>query len=115
MWKTVRLYQRLYAFSKRTGSTATLQRIPLSEVREVGEPVGGRASHREAGAIGQEPTSGLEPLSCSVRMIIQALQRFTGACKSPYLRGYLHAGLARVAPYCVRGGVRVVSITLIFA
>src|SRR5215211_3110531 len=63
MRKTVRLYQRLYAFSKRTGSTATPQRIPSSEEREVGEPVGGRASHREAGAIGQGPTSGLEPLT----------------------------------------------------
>jgi len=48
MRKTVTLYQRLYAFSKRTGSTATLQGIPSSEEREVGEPVGGRASHREA-------------------------------------------------------------------
>ena len=68
MRKTVRLYQRLYAFSKRTGSTATLQRIPSSEEREVGEPVGGRAGHREAGAIGQEPTSGLEPPTCSLRV-----------------------------------------------
>jgi hypothetical protein len=65
MRKTVRLYQQLYAFSKRTGSTATLQRIPSSEEREVGEPVGGRASHRDARAIGQEPTSGLEPLTSS--------------------------------------------------
>jgi hypothetical protein len=63
MRKTIRVYQRLYAFSKRTGSTATLQRIPLSKEREVGEPAGGRASHREAGAICQEPTSGLEPLT----------------------------------------------------
>jgi hypothetical protein len=62
--KTVRLDQRLYALSKRTDSTTTLQRIPSSsEEREVGEPVGGRASHREAGAVGQEPTSGLEPLT----------------------------------------------------
>jgi len=65
MKKTVRLYQRLYAFSKRTGSTATLQRIPSPEEREVDEPVGGRASHREGGVIGQEPTSGLEPLTSS--------------------------------------------------
>jgi hypothetical protein len=82
MRKTVRLYQRLYAFSKRTGSTANLQRIPSSEEREVGEPVGGRASHREAGAIGQEPTSGLEPLTCSLRVISQALQALAEVCKS---------------------------------
>ena len=69
MRKTVRLYQRLYAFSKRTGSTATVQRIPSSKEREVGEPVGGRSSHREAGAIGQEPTSGLEPLTSLIATV----------------------------------------------
>ena len=36
------------------GSTADLQRIPSSVDREVGEPVGERAGHREAGAIGEE-------------------------------------------------------------
>jgi hypothetical protein len=30
----------------------------------------------------REPTSGLEPLTCSLRVIIQALQRFAGACKT---------------------------------
>jgi hypothetical protein len=29
-----------------------------------------------------EPTSGLEPLTCSLRVIIQVLQEFAGVCKS---------------------------------
>jgi hypothetical protein len=89
MRKTVRLYQRLYAFSKRTGSTANLQRIPSSEEREVGEPVGGRASHREAGAIGQEPTSGLEPLTCSLRVCGRWLLDVAEVCKFLIGKGFL--------------------------
>ena len=95
MRKTVRLYQRLYAFSKRTGSTATVQRIPSSKEREVGEPVGGRSSHREAGAIGQEPTSGLEPLSCSLRVIHQVLQGLARGCKSRIPKRFSLLGVAR--------------------
>src|ERR671917_2441835 len=97
MWKTVRLYQRLYAFSNRTGSTPTLQRIPSAEEREVGEPGGGRASHREAGAIGQEPTSVLEPLFCSLRVIFHSLQGFARACHSRISK---RVSLLRVAECC---------------
>jgi hypothetical protein len=109
MRKTVRLYQRLYALSKRTDSTTTLQRIPSSEEREEGEPVGGRASHREAGAIGQEPTSELEPLTCSLRVITQALQGLHSLANAAFLSPFLCSGLLRVAPYCAPGGIRVVS------
>ena len=35
----------------------------------------------------EEPTSGLEPLTCSLRVIIQALQGFARACKSRIFRG----------------------------
>ena len=31
----------------------------------------------------EEPTSGLEPLTCSLRVISQVLQGFARACKSP--------------------------------
>src|SRR5215210_3865332 len=34
-----------------------------------------------------EPTSGLEPLSCSLRVITQALQGFAGPCKFPLSKG----------------------------
>src|SRR5215213_4830492 len=88
MRKTVRLYQRLYALSKRTDSTTTLQRIPSSEEREVGEPVGERASHRDAGAVGQELTSRLEPLSCSLRVCGQASLSIAGACNSRIDKGF---------------------------
>src|SRR5215210_2597890 len=54
----------------------------------------------------REPTSGLEPLTCSLRVIGQALQ---GVANPPYLKGLLFSGLLRVAPYCVLGGIRLVS------
>jgi hypothetical protein len=57
----------------------------------------------------REPTSGLEPLSCSLRVIHQPLQGVAGACKSRIFRGLLCSGLLSVAPYCAPGGVRVVS------
>jgi len=54
----------------------------------------------------EEPTSGLESLSCSLRVIHQALH---GAANTAFLSGFLCCGLPRVAPYCAPGGVRVVS------
>jgi hypothetical protein len=56
----------------------------------------------------REPTSGLEPLSCSLRVIIQALQGFARACRyrMPKLLSFLS-----LTPYCDPGGVRVVSIS----
>ena len=57
-----------------------------------------------------EPTSGLEPLTCSLRVIHQALQGCAAGCKSRISRaGFSARGLLRVAPYCVPGGIRVVS------
>jgi hypothetical protein len=56
-----------------------------------------------------EPTSGLEPLTCSLRVIIRTLQRFAQDCKSHYLGDFLFCGLPCVAPNCARGGVKVVS------
>src|SRR5215210_3520885 len=35
----------------------------------------------------REPTSGLEPLTCSLRVITQALQRYAGGCKFCISRG----------------------------
>jgi hypothetical protein len=57
----------------------------------------------------EEPTSGLEPLTCSLRVITQALQGPAQGCKCPYLGGFLCSWLRCVAPYCAPGGVRVVS------
>jgi hypothetical protein len=37
----------------------------------------------------REPTSGLELLTCSLRVIIQALQEFAQGCKSPISKGLL--------------------------
>jgi hypothetical protein len=45
----------------------------------------------------REPTSGLEPLTCSLRVIGQALQGFAQACKSPIARG---VSFLRVAECC---------------
>ncbi len=45
----------------------------------------------------KEPTSGLEPLSCSLRVITQALQGLARGCKSRISRGL---SLLRVAVYC---------------
>jgi hypothetical protein len=56
-----------------------------------------------------EPTSGLEPLTCSLRVIAQALQVLARGCKPAFLSDFLCSGLLRVAPYCVPGGIRVVS------
>ena len=58
----------------------------------------------------EEPTSGLEPLTCSLRVIGHVLQGFAWGCKSPFLGGFFCTGLLSVAPYCAPGGIRVVSI-----
>src|SRR5829696_2440396 len=57
----------------------------------------------------REPTSGLELLSCSLRVIGQALQGCAGGANPVYLSDFLCPGLLSVAPYCVPGGSRVVS------
>ena len=46
----------------------------------------------------------------SLRVITQALQGFAEDCKSRIFKRFPFPGLLRVAPYCVPGGVRVVSI-----
>src|SRR5215208_3112518 len=45
----------------------------------------------------REPTSGLEPLTCSLRVIIHALQGFAEVCKSRISRRF---PLLRVAECC---------------
>ena len=45
----------------------------------------------------REPTSGLEPLTCSLRVITQALQGFAQGCKSRISR---RLSLLRVAACC---------------
>ena len=59
--------------------------------------------------VNKEPTSGLESLTCSLRVISRALLGVVGGCNLVYLSQSLFSGLPRVAPYCVPGGVRVVS------
>src|SRR5918996_3124836 len=44
-----------------------------------------------------EPTSGLEPLTCSLRVITQALQRFARGCKSRIPKP---VSFLRIAPCC---------------
>jgi hypothetical protein len=56
----------------------------------------------------REPTSGLEnrlPEGSSY----EALQGFAWACTPPISTKFPFSGLPRVAPYCARGGVKVVS------
>jgi hypothetical protein len=45
----------------------------------------------------------------SLRVIGQVLQGCAGDCKYRIFRGFPFPALLRVAPYCVRGGIRVVS------
>ena len=58
-----------------------------------------------------EPTSGLEPLTCSLRVIGHVLQGVAGLANPVYLSRFLFSGLLRVAPYCAPSGIRVVSIS----
>jgi hypothetical protein len=57
----------------------------------------------------REPTSGLEPLTCSLRVIGHVLQGCAGDCKCRIFKRFPFSGLLSVAPYCVPGGIRVVS------
>ena len=87
MTKTERLYPR--PLRSRTGSTADLQRTPSSVNHKVGQSIGVRASHREAGAIGE----GADELSrtadlISLRVINRTLQRFARVCESPMSKGF---------------------------
>jgi hypothetical protein len=60
----------------------------------------------------REPTSGLEPPTCSLRVIIHALHGFARACKS---KGFPHLRLAMRCTVLLRGGVKVVSISSSFS
>ena len=57
---------------------------------------------REA-ALHGEPTSGLEPLTCSLRVITQASQRFGRGCKYRIFRG---VSFLRLAECCTVLGSR---------
>jgi hypothetical protein len=57
----------------------------------------------------REPTSGLEPLTCSLRVIINRCRGLHRITNPAYLSRFLFSGLPGVARYCVTGGVRVVS------
>src|SRR5918992_3203720 len=57
----------------------------------------------------REPTNGLEPLTCSLRVIGHVLQGRAGDCKCRIFKRFPFSGLLRVAPYCAPGGIRVVS------
>jgi hypothetical protein len=63
MTKIRRLYQRLHALPKRTGSTADLQRILSSVDIVVGDHVGGGPIIEKLVLSAMEPTSGFEPLT----------------------------------------------------
>jgi hypothetical protein len=53
----------------------------------------------------EEPTSGLEPLTCLLRVIIVRCRDLQEFANSPYLSRFLFSALPRVALYCARGGV----------
>ena len=66
------------------------------------------------------PSEQLRWLTCSSRVIIHALRAFAPGYEYLLSKGFLFSprlpapppsGLPRVAPYCVRGGVTVVSIS----
>jgi len=60
----------------------------------------------------KEPTSGLEPLTPAPASSDQSgVAGVHRSANPPYIRSFLFSGLLRVAPYCVRSGVRVVSIS----
>ena len=64
----------------------------------------------------RKPTSGLEPLSCSLRVITQALQGVARACKSriskpvPFLRFALSCTVLRSRWY--QSGIRCVMVPI---
>src|SRR5215211_7716158 len=62
-------------------SSETLGELPVRVLPIYFEVKAGRMFWRE------EPTSGLEPLTCSLRVIHQALQGFAGDCKCRIFRG----------------------------
>src|SRR5215203_5406818 len=58
----------------------------------------------------KEPTSGLEPLTCSsYECAVRRCRGLHRLANSAYLSLFLFSTLLRVAPYCVPGGIRVVS------
>jgi hypothetical protein len=58
----------------------------------------------------REPTSGLEPLTSShYEGSITRCRDVQGVAKPAFLSCFLCSALLRVAPYCVPGGIRVVS------
>ncbi len=60
-------------------------------------PSRGRSGPGASEQIDKKPTSGLEPLTCSLRVIHQALQGFAQECKSRISR---RLSLLRVAQCC---------------
>src|SRR4028118_749343 len=65
-----------------------------------------RLIHRRS----KEPTSGLEPLSCSLRVSQRALQGVQEVSKPAFLDRFPFFGLHGVEPYRAPGGISVVSI-----
>src|SRR5215213_4399191 len=58
----------------------------------------------------REPTSGLEPLTSSLYECAgSSCNGLHRLANTAFLSGFLCSKLLRVAPYCVRGGIRVVS------
>jgi len=53
----------------------------------------------------EEPTSGLEPLTCLLRVTIIRCRDLQEFATPPHLSRFLFSALPRVAPYCARGGV----------
>jgi hypothetical protein len=53
----------------------------------------------------EEPTSGLEPLTCLLRVTIIRCRDLQVFATPPHLSRFLFSALPRVAPYCARGGV----------
>jgi hypothetical protein len=77
---------------------------------------GGKPEHHSIAAFWliyadwREPTSGLEPLTpAHYECAVMCCRDSHGIADPAFLAGFLCCGLLRVAPYCVPGGVRVVS------
>src|SRR5215213_993028 len=68
------------------------------------------ASYLQICTKNREPTSGLDPLTCSsYECAVRGCRGLHGLANAAYLSDFLRSGLLRVAPYCVPDGIRVVS------
>ncbi len=70
------------------------------------------ASYLQICTKNREPTSGLEPLTCSLRVCGRWLLSVARVCISAFLSGFLFPRLPTIAGYCVRVRVKLGSSIL---